>query len=64
MSGICGIIHCDGAPVTPKILRRMAEAAAYRGPDGINYRLDGNFGLAHLALHTTPESIIINHVFH
>lgn len=57
MSGICGIVNFDGAPVDPELLRRMAEAAAYRGPDGITYWIEGNVGLAHLALHTTPESL-------
>lgn len=57
MSGICGIVNFDGAPVDPALLRRMAEAAAYRGPDGIRYWIEGNVGLAHLALHTTPESL-------
>ncbi len=57
MSGICGMINFDGAPVDPELLRKMAEAAAYRGPDGIHYWIEGNVGLAHLALHTTPESV-------
>lgn len=57
MSGICGIIHFDGAPVEPAMLEKMAQAAAYRGPDGIYYWIEGNVGLAHLALHTTPESL-------
>lgn len=35
MSGICGIVNFDGAPVDPELLKKMAEAAAYRGPDGI-----------------------------
>ena len=56
MSGICGIVNFDGAPVDPELLKRMAEAVAYRGPDGINYWVEGNVGLAHLALHTTPEA--------
>ncbi len=57
MSGICGIVNFDGAPVDPELLQKMAQAAAYRGPDGINYWTCGNVGLAHLALHTTPESV-------
>lgn len=57
MSGICGIINFDGAPVDPALLQKMAQAAAYRGPDGINYWIQGNVGFAHLALHTTPESL-------
>lgn len=57
MSGICGIVNFDGALVDPALLRQMAEAAAYRGPDGITYWIEGNVGLAYLALHTTPESV-------
>ncbi len=57
MSGICGIINFDGAPVDSAMLEKMAQAAAYRGPDGIRYWIEGNVGLAHLALHTTPESL-------
>ena len=56
MSGICGIINLDGAPVESKVLQKMAQAAAHRGPDGIRYWADGNVGLAHLALNITPES--------
>ncbi|MBM3131087.1 MAG: hypothetical protein FJ009_20985 [Chloroflexi bacterium] len=57
MSGICGIINFDGAPVDPELLRRMTEAVKKRGPDGIHYWISGNVGLAHLALNTTPESL-------
>lgn len=57
MSGICGIVNFDGAPVDPEILRRMTEAVKKRGPDGIHYWINGNVGLAHLALNTTPESL-------
>jgi asparagine synthase (glutamine-hydrolysing) len=57
VSGICGIVNFDGAPVDPELLKKMAEAAAYRGPDGIHYWIQDNVGLAHLALHTTPESL-------
>lgn len=35
----------------------MAEAAAYSGPDGTRFWMDGNAGFAHLALHTTPEAV-------
>ncbi len=35
----------------------MATAAAFRGRDGIRYWVDGAVGFAHLALHTTPESV-------
>jgi asparagine synthetase B (glutamine-hydrolysing) len=33
MSGIVGMIHFDGAPVVPSLLREMTEFMAYRGPD-------------------------------
>jgi len=56
MSGICAIVNFDGAPVDEAVLRAMAEACAYRGPDGIRYWLDGNVGLAHLAMYSTPEA--------
>ena len=56
MSGICGIVNFDGAPVKPEILREMADAAAHRGPDGIGYWREGSAGLANLALNITPES--------
>jgi asparagine synthase (glutamine-hydrolysing) len=57
MSGVCAIVNFDGAPIDPAVLRAMAEACAYRGPDGIRYRVAGSVGLAYLALHSTPESI-------
>ena len=57
LSGIVVVFNLDGVPVDPELLGRMAEAAAYRGPDGIRYRVDGNVGLAHLALNSTPESL-------
>ncbi len=57
MSGICGIIHFDGKPVDPDLLKKMTEASAFRGPHGIRYWIDGNVGFAHLALNTTPESL-------
>ncbi len=56
MSGICGIINFDQRPVERELLVRMAGRASYRGKDGIHYYLKGEVGLAHLALHTTPES--------
>jgi asparagine synthase (glutamine-hydrolysing) len=56
MSGICGVINFDGAPVGPTVLKKMARAAAHRGPDGVRYHTEGAVGLAHLALNITPES--------
>ncbi len=57
MSGICGIIHFDGAPVERPVLQKMTEAAAHRGPDGIRCWTGDGAGLAHLALHVTPEDL-------
>jgi asparagine synthase (glutamine-hydrolysing) len=54
MSGICGVINLDGAPVEPRVLKKMARAAAHRGPDGVSYHTEGAIGLAHLALNITP----------
>jgi asparagine synthase (glutamine-hydrolysing) len=56
VSGICGIVNLDGAPVEPGVLKKMAQAAAHRGPDGVRYHTEGALGLAHLALNITPES--------
>lgn len=56
MSGIVAIVNFDGEPIDPEILRKMAEQCAYRGPDGIRYWIRGNVGMAHLALHSTPEA--------
>lgn len=57
MSGICGIVNFDGAPVDPELLDKMAAASDFRGQDGINYWVKDHVGLAHLAIHTTPESV-------
>ena len=56
MSGICGMINLDGAPIEPGVLKEMAQAAVHRGPDGIRYHTEGSIGLAHLALNITPEA--------
>ena len=56
MSGICGWISWDGAPVSESDLERMCRPVAYRGPDGIGTWVGAEAGLAHLALHITPES--------
>ena len=55
MSGLCAIVHFDGRPVDPHHPARMAQAAAYRGPDGVGTWRDGPAALVHLATHVTPE---------
>jgi len=57
LSGICGIVNFDGAPVELEALQKMARAAAHRGPDGIHYWRNGPVGLVNLALNITPESL-------
>lgn len=57
MSGICGVFHRDGRPVDPAVIRRMAEAAAHRGHDGMQVWTSGQVGMGHLAYNLVPESI-------
>lgn len=47
----------DGGPVAEGALRKMTDAVAYRGPDGINHWVQGSVGLAHLQFCTTPEAL-------
>lgn len=57
MSGICGIVNFDGAPVNPELLERMIAAASYRGAHGHHSWIQDHIGLGHLALYTTPEAV-------
>lgn len=50
MCGIAGYIGLDGAPASPIVLRRMADAIRHRGPDGEGFFTDGSLGLAHRRL--------------
>lgn len=50
MCGITGIIHLDGSPVSPVVLRKMTDAIIHRGPDGEGQWVDGNVGLGHRRL--------------
>lgn len=50
MCGIAGILHLDGAPVSPVILKRMTDAIAHRGPDGEGHWVEGNVALGHRRL--------------
>ncbi len=51
------MVNFDGTPVRLEVLKKMAEAAAHRGPDGIRYWRKSAAGLANLALNITPESL-------
>lgn len=50
MCGIAGIVHLDGAPASPVLLKRMTDAIAHRGPDGEGIFTDGAVGLGHRRL--------------
>ncbi len=50
MCGICGVLQLDGQSVEPKVLDRMSEVIAHRGPDGQGSWIDGPIGLAHRRL--------------
>jgi asparagine synthase (glutamine-hydrolysing) len=50
MCGIAGLLRRDGTPAAPRILRRMTDAIAHRGPDGEGQYTDGNLGLGHRRL--------------
>lgn len=50
MCGIAGVIHLDGEPVSPVVIRRMTDAIAHRGPDGEGLFIDGAIGLGHRRL--------------
>ena len=57
VSGIAGILHLDGSPINARILQRMTDAIARRGPDGAGTWLNGSVGLGHRMLCTTPEAL-------
>ncbi len=57
MSGICGVVHWDGAPVGRDLVLRMAHAAAHRSTDGMESEVVENIGFAHLTHRLTPESV-------
>lgn len=57
MSGIAAIVHLDGAPPDPAILELMVAAGAHRGPHGVGRLHLGQAAFAHLALHSTLESL-------
>jgi len=56
MSGIVAVFHLDGQPADGALVDAMLEAAAWRGPDGLNSWSDGAVALGHAMLRTTPES--------
>ena len=57
MSAIVGLFYRDGRPVDRRVLERMGASLAHRGPDKSGVWSDGNTGLGHRMLWTTPESL-------
>lgn len=55
MSGICGVLSVDGAPVAPGTLAALTRAGTHRGPDGVRVWEGTGAALAHLALHVTAR---------
>jgi asparagine synthase (glutamine-hydrolysing) len=56
MSGIAGIVNLNQARVERRLLQRLADFLAFRGPDAQETWIDHNFGFAHTSLRTTFES--------
>jgi asparagine synthase (glutamine-hydrolysing) len=50
MCGIAGLIHLNGEPVSPVILKKMTDAIVHRGPDGEGQWIEGNIALGHRRL--------------
>jgi asparagine synthase (glutamine-hydrolysing) len=50
MCGITGVIHKNGDPVTPVLLKMMTDAIAHRGTDGEGQWIEGNLGFGHRRL--------------
>jgi asparagine synthase (glutamine-hydrolysing) len=50
MCGIAGLIHLNGEPVSPVILKKMTDALLHRGPDGEGHWIEGNVGIGHRRL--------------
>lgn len=56
MSAITGIFYRDGRTVSKEI-RKMNDRLSHRGPDGSAIWCEGQVGLGHQMLWTTPESL-------
>lgn len=50
MCGIAGIVHTDGAPADSRLIRRMTDIIAHRGPDADGFYVDGEAALGHRRL--------------
>ena len=54
MSGFAGIISLDGAPPDTRLLERMAQTLAFRGPDGTHISVKPGAGFCFTFLRTGP----------
>lgn len=57
MSGICGIVALDGKGPSRPDIAAMTAVLERRGPDAINYWIEGPAALGHTLLATTPEAL-------
>jgi asparagine synthase (glutamine-hydrolysing) len=56
VSGFAAILHRDGTPVEPSLLRKLVASLAIRGPDAQQVWSRGPLGLAHTLLRTSREA--------
>jgi asparagine synthase (glutamine-hydrolysing) len=56
VSGIVGIFHRDGSPVSADLIESLTGLLAYRDPDCSNTWRDGVAALGHAMLRTAPQS--------
>jgi asparagine synthase (glutamine-hydrolysing) len=56
VSGIAGILRTDGAPVDPKLIRKLTESLMPAGPDARATWCSGPVAFGHTLLRTTYES--------
>jgi asparagine synthase (glutamine-hydrolysing) len=54
MSGFAGVISLEGAPPDTKLLERMAQTLAFRGPDGTHITTKSGAGFCFTFLRTGP----------
>lgn len=50
MCGLAGVLHRNGRPAAPILVRRMINAIAHRGPDDEGLFVDGTLGFGHRRL--------------
>ncbi len=64
MSGILALWNLDGRPIDRRLLRRLTDVVAHRGPDGTGLWIGeaagapGSVALGHRMLHSTQESLL------